>query len=185
MIRQDEITAVGKFQKTHALKGELNAILKIDPEYLNDGNAVVIDTDGIFIPYFVSSVRPKGTTSYILKIDGIDMESEAKNFVNKTIYAINSKLGPFLYIGEEDVIEEEEFIGYSIIDTSSDSMVGIITTVDSTTDNILFIVETDESETIYIPAVNEFIIDVDDENKIIKMTLPEGLVNLNIKSEKR
>lgn len=65
MIEEKDIKAIGKFQKTHALKGELNAILDIDSEYVSEGNAVVVDIDGIFVPFFASSVRPKGSTSYL------------------------------------------------------------------------------------------------------------------------
>ena len=41
MIEVNDIVAIGKFQKTHALKGELNAILEIDSEFLEEGNAII------------------------------------------------------------------------------------------------------------------------------------------------
>lgn len=53
MIEEKDIKAIGKFQKTHALKGELNAILDIDSEYVSEGNAVVVDIDGIFVPFLL------------------------------------------------------------------------------------------------------------------------------------
>ena len=70
MIEASEITAVGLFQKTHALKGELNAILDIDPDYFIEGNAAIVETDGIFVPFFISGIRPKGKTSFLSQSTG-------------------------------------------------------------------------------------------------------------------
>lgn len=179
MITSNEIKAIGKFQKTHALKGELNAILDIDPEYVTDGNAIVVDIDGIFVPFFASSIRPKGATSYLIKLDGIDSEEDARQFVNKIIYGIKNELASFLEIDEEDIMDEDELEGYEIIDDQTNESIGKIESIDSSTENLLFVVETNEGETVYIPAVDDFIIEVDDNEKIIRMNLPAGLVDLN------
>lgn len=179
MISDKEITAVGKFQKTHALKGELNAILDIDAEFIEEGNAVIIDVDGIYVPFFASSLRPKGNTSYLVKLDGIDSEQEAKPFVNKTIYALKSELAPFLEMEEDEIRGEDDLNGYEVIDQPSGVVLGNIERVDSSTQNLLFIIKTPDGREIYVPAVDEFIIEIDDEGRKIYMHLPEGLVDLN------
>ncbi|MDE5880269.1 MAG: ribosome maturation factor RimM [Muribaculaceae bacterium] len=179
MIEQKNITAIGKFQKTHALKGELNAILDIDSSFLSEGNAVIVELDGIFVPFYASGIRPKGNTSYLVKLDGIDSEDEARRFVNKIIYALKSELAPFLEVEEEDIADEDELIGYEIIDYDSNKVIGEIEDIDSSTSNLLFIVVSPTGDTIYIPAAEEFIMDINDENKKICMRLPEGLIDLN------
>ncbi|MDE6768470.1 MAG: PRC-barrel domain-containing protein, partial [Muribaculaceae bacterium] len=167
MIEQKNITAIGKFQKTHALKGELNAILDIDSSFLSEGNAVIVELDGIFVPFYASGIRPKGNTSYLVKLDGIDSEDEARRFVNKIIYALKSELAPFLEVEEEDIADEDELIGYEIIDYDSNKVIGEIEDIDSSTSNLLFIVVSPVGDTIYIPAAEEFIMDINDENKKI------------------
>lgn len=179
MIEQKNITAIGKFQKTHALKGELNAILDIDAAFLSEGNAVIVELDGIFVPFFASSIRPKGNTSYLVKLDGIDSEEEARRFVNKIIYALKSELAPFLEVEEEDIADEDELIGYEIIDHDTNNVIGEIEAIDSSTSNLLFIVASPSGDTIYIPAAEEFVVEIDDEGKKIYMRLPEGLIDLN------
>ena len=179
MISDKEISAVGKFQKTHALKGELNAILDIDSEFIAEGNAVIIDVDGIFVPFYASSLRPKGNTSYLIKLDGIDTEQEAKSFVNKTIYALKSELAPFLEIEEEELRGEDDLIGYQVVDNSTGATLGKIERVDSSTQNLLFILKTSDGRELYIPAVDEFILDIDDSGQRIFMNLPAGLLELN------
>ena len=179
MINQEEITAIGKFQKTHALKGELNAILDISEDYLLEKNAAIVEIDGIYVPFFANSIRPKGSTSYLVKLDGVNSEEEARIFVNKTIFALKSELAPFLNLDEDEIMEEDDLVGYTIKDDLSGEEIGVIDYVDSSTDNLLFIVSDSNEEKYYIPAAEEFIIEIDDEKKMIRMNLPEGLLDLN------
>lgn len=179
MIEHSNISAIGKFQKTHALKGELNAILDIDPIFLEEGNAAIVEIDGILVPFYTASVRPKGSTSFLIRLDGIDTEEEAKNFVNKIIYALKSELASFLDVDESEITDDEDLIGYQIFDIESNEPIGRITGIDSSTSNLLIIVESADGEEIFVPAADEFIISIDDEKKLIEMNLPSGLIDLN------
>lgn len=182
MIDRNEINEIGKFQKTHALKGELNAILNIDPEYVEDGNALVIEIDGIYVPFYASSLRPKGSTSYLLKLDGVDTEQDAKQFVNKPIYAMKSELAPYFDLDEDDIHDEGDMEGFVILDSQTGESIGTISRVDSSTENLLFIVEDADGQDIYIPAVEDLIDGVDEARRTITMRLPEGLIDLNRKT---
>ena len=50
--------------------------------------------------------------------------------------------------------------------------------INDLTENVLFIVE-HEGEEIMIPAADDLILDIDDENETILMDLPKGLVNFD------
>lgn len=178
MIREEDTIQIGKFQKTHALKGELNAILDIDPEYFLQGGPLIVENDGILVPFFAESIRNKGKISYLIKIDGIDSEEKARQFVNHEIRILKSEASEWL--DEEELEDDSALTGYKIIDAADGVEIGEISFVDSSTDNILFLVD-DGSEEIYIPASEDFIVEIDDEHKVIKMNLPEGLVDLNKK----
>lgn len=179
MIKKEEIIKIGKFQKTHALKGELNMISNIDSDYFSEGNPLIIEYDGILVPYYAETIRPKGSSSYLIKISGIDSEDEAAQFVNKEIYILKKDAEDWL---QEELIDSNELEGYKIIDSSSNEIVGIVDRVDDTTANLLFIVSTQNGEEIFIPANEDFVVDIDDENKIIIMNLPQGLIDLNKKA---
>lgn len=183
MIESSEISAVGKFLKTHALKGELNALLEIDSDFFVEGNAAIVETDGIFVPYFASSVRPKGATTFLIKLDGVDSEEMAKAFVNKIIYGLKSELAPFYDMDESELKDNDDLVGYAVIDKETGQEIGKVESIDDSTANLLFILSTPEGETIYVPAVEEFICEVDDEAGKIIMQLPEGLVDLNEKKK--
>lgn len=179
MIREEEITPVGKLLKTHALKGELNMLLDIDPGYLEEGNPVILDMDGIYVPFYAESVRTKGSYSFLVKFDGIDSEIEAKKIVNKTVYALRDRLKDYMLENyDEEYALYDDLVGYTIEEVD-DGVIGKVVDIDTNTENELFIVETPESNTVYIPLTEDFIEKIDEDSKIITMRLPDGLLDLN------
>ena len=74
MIKEEDTLIIGKFQKTHALKGELNAIIDIDPECFVEGKPLIVEIDGILVPFYVDTYRKKGSLSILIKLDGIESE---------------------------------------------------------------------------------------------------------------
>lgn len=182
MIESKDIVTIGKFQKTHALKGELNAILDVDPSFIEEGNAMIVEIEGIFVPFFAESIREKGKTSYLIKIKGVDDELTAKEFVNQSIYGLKTKIADYLEVDPDELKSDDDLIDYLILN-SDGKEIGRVERIDSSTANVLFIINTQDDETVYIPAAEEFIKEIDDEGKRIIMQLPEGLIDLNSKKE--
>lgn len=182
MIERAETTKIGKFQRTHALKGELNAIFDIDPAlFLEDGRPVIVEMDGILVPFFLHGVRTKGSTSYLVLIDGVESEESARRFVNKDIYALRADVDDAEAEEAGDGAYAEDFIGYKVIDSDAGEL-GVVEDLDLTTENALFIVKTPDGETLYIPIADDLIDLYDDKERTITMTLPEGLISINKKS---
>ncbi|MDE6023743.1 MAG: ribosome maturation factor RimM [Muribaculaceae bacterium] len=179
MIKEDEISSVGKLLKTHALKGELNVVLDIDPGYLEEGNPAILDIDGIYVPFYAESVRTKGSFSYLVKFEGIDSEVEAKKLVNKTIYAIRDRLKEFMLDNyDEEYALYDDLIGWTIKDAEK-GVIGKVVEIDTNTENELFIVESEGGNIVYIPLTEDFIEKMDESTKTIIMNLPDGLLDLN------
>ncbi|MDE7346039.1 MAG: ribosome maturation factor RimM [Muribaculaceae bacterium] len=179
MITEEEITSVGKLLKTHALKGELNVMLDIDPGYIEEGNPVVLDIDGIYVPFYAESLRTKGSFSYLVKFEGIDSEVEAKSLVNKTVYALRERLKEYMLDNyDEEYALYDDLIGWTIKDVDTGE-IGKVVDIDTNTENELFIVETPDGKTVYIPLTEDFIEKMDEGDKTVHMRLPEGLLDLN------
>ncbi len=179
MITEEEITSVGKLLKTHALKGELNMLLDIDPGYLEEGNPAILDIDGIYVPFYAESVRTKGSFSFLVKFDGIDSEIEAKKLVNKTVYALRDRLKEYMLENyDEEYALYDDLVGYTIEEVVHGE-IGKVVEIDTNTENELFIVETPEGNTVYIPLTEDFIEKMDEDTKTITMRLPDGLLDLN------
>lgn len=179
MITDGEISAVGKLQKTHALKGELNMLLDIDPDYFVEGNPAIVDVDGIYVPFYTEGIRPKGSFSFLVKFEGIDSEFEARKMVNKTVYALRERLKEYISdCYDEDIALLDDLVGWKIED-SDVGVIGKVIDIDTNTENQLFIVQTPEGKTVYIPLTEDFIDEMDEDSHTIRMTLPDGLIDLN------
>ncbi len=178
MIDKDNLIEIGKFQKTHALKGELNAVLDIPEEYVEDGNPLVIETDGIPVPYYAESIRQKGATSFLIKLEGVDSVDDASELVNSPISVPKDVLRE--YIGE--MMFDEDLEGFNVIDGNFGE-IGELEYIDSATENELMVVRTSSGDEIYIPLVEDFIVEIDDKKREIHTSLPEGLITLNSKEE--
>lgn len=181
MILESEFTKAGIFTKTHGVRGELNALLDIDPVFFEDHDCFICMEEGIPTPFFIESFRPKGSSASLIKPENVNSEEEAKLFVGKNIY-INKRL--YREYVNENADDEGEYasdlIGWTIIDDASHLKVGVISDVNLDTPNPLFIVKASDDESIImIPIAEEFITAIDEANKAITMSLPEGLLDLN------
>lgn len=181
MITRVELTDIGRTIKPHGINGEIATAINQDMDF-ERLRCVVMDIDGIFVPFFINTVRPRGSESVLITLDGINDEKEAKELCGKTVYALKSDLSAIAETREPDDEDDEEgfyaedLIGYKV--TADGMSVGEITGVDSSTDNLLFIVANDKGDTAYIPVADEFIINIDTDSHIIEMSLPHGLLEL-------
>ena len=174
MILSSEIQAVGHFGKTHGVNGEINLMFDVEvlPEKLS---CIILDMDGILVPFFLTSVRNRGLDSYLVFIDGISTEYDASKLVNKVVFALKKELPEDQ--GDEEGFYAEDLIGYNVI-LNDNAVKGVIRDIDDNTANILFIVDTDSGKQLLIPVAEEFIEAIDIVTKTITLALPEGLVDL-------
>lgn len=179
MITRDQLIEIGHFNKAHGVNGEVNASLMIDGEHLSRLSCLVCDMDGIFVPFFVETMRPKGVSTVLLTIDGFGNEREVAALVGKDIFALKRDFDSLAQTIDEDDDELplDYFIGFHL--TDKDSPVGEIVDVDDATENALFIVRRDDGTEVPVPAVDDLITSMDMERRIIDMNLPEGLLSIN------
>jgi 16S rRNA processing protein RimM len=173
MILKSELYPIGYVQKTHGIRGELAIMLSANLETL-DFEYFVFEIDGIFVPFFTEDWRFRTNLTALLKLQGIDTDKQSKELVGKTIY-IASKLVPK---GTEATDADlHVFTGYTMVDELQGE-IGVIQAIDDSTENLLFDV-LNGTHQILIPAVDEWIIEIDDETKILRIHLPEGLLQIN------
>lgn len=168
MILEKEIFKAGKINKTHGVNGELNCA--IDADTIDRAEYMVLDMDGIFVPFFISNIRVKSSNAVLLTLEDIETETDARNLVGKDIYL------PIHLMSDEDMLSYEYFVGFTVV--NADEKLGEISFVDDQTVNILFGISAEEGD-ILLPAVEDFIMEVDNENKILYTNYPNELVELN------
>ena len=179
MIKEEQLIEIGTIQKLHGLKGELNvSVSNAIFDEVKKCPYLVCQMDGIFVPFFIDSYRWKGDTIVLLQFEDVDTPEKANDFCGKTLYfdrrCFTTKEAKDY---DTEVEEDKGMVGYHVVDVTLGDL-GEITDINDLTANILFIVD-HNGEELLIPAADELVRNIDDEQKTILMDLPAGLVNLD------
>jgi 16S rRNA processing protein RimM len=172
MISKNDVFPIGQITKPHGVNGEMSFSFTSDVFDNEDVPYFIFDMQGILVPFFLDEYRFKGSTTGLLKLDGITTDEQARGFAGLTIFLPKSYLDKV----EDTEIELDYFAGFSLVD-SEKGLLGVISEVDQTTDNVLFVIPTKDDE-LLIPAGEEYIEEIDHDKKIIYVKLPEGLLDL-------
>lgn len=175
MITGDILVELGHIGKPHGLNGELNLYTDIDID-LTKLSCIVLNMDGINVPFFFKSVRTRGAESFLVMIDGIENDYDASKLANKIVYGLIKDV-PEVVHNNEDGFYAEDLIGFKTI-INGGKLYGEVLDIDDMTQNVLFIVKTDEGKLIYIPVADEFIDEIDVDNKMVKLVVPDGILEL-------
>ena len=169
MIKEEEVYKIGRLGKTHGVKGEVSFLFDDDVFDRVDADYLVLMVDGILVPFFMEEYRFRSDTTAIVKFCDIDTQERARELTGCDVYFPRA-----LTDSDEGSMSWAEIVGYSIVDASTGRTVGKIASIDDTTINILFCLE----DGTLIPASEELITSVDQENRIITIDIPEGLLEL-------
>ncbi len=179
MIERADLALVGKVNKTHGIDGELSVSL-FDAgvaEGVEVDDCLLFDIDGIFVPFFIASVRPRGNESLLITLDGESSREAVASFVGKDVFMRRDRVEE-LAEGEEegDGMYAGSLIGFRAL-RGDGIEIGGIGDIDDSSDNPLFIIRSEESDKpVLIPIVDDFIVEIDDDT--IVFALPEGLLDL-------
>ena len=169
MIRREEVYKIGRLGKVHGIKGEISFLLDDDVFDRVDADYLVLDVDGILVPFFIEEYRFKTDSNVLMKFDGIDTQERARELTGCDVYFPRA-----LAESDEDNLSWAEMIGYSLVDAQSGQKIGTIAAVDDSTINILFELEDGR----LIPASEELITNIDTQKHQIEINLPEGILEL-------
>ncbi len=194
MILRAELKEIGRLQKPHGINGEINATSILDAEGLASLRCIVLDIDGIYVPFFINASRPKSSQSTLLTIDGIESEAEAARLCPAPLYALRDDIdrleaatadyddenrGESDNEDEEDGFYAEDLIGYTV-ESDDGIFKGEIVDIDDTTDNYLFIVRGSGGRRVMLPVADgSMIAGIDERRHHLTLILPEGLIDLN------
>ena len=139
MIRLEEISPIGIFGKTHGIKGEINLELNVDFD-LENTPYIIVDIDGIFVPFFINDYRYKSEKAYVKK--------------------------EVLDDGEEDELSINYYVGFTML-TPQRTVIGQIVEIDDSTANVLFVLDNDTL--VPVGAVEVLDLDPDRHTMIVEV----------------
>ena len=168
MIKEEEVYRIGRLGKAHGVKGEVSFQFDDDIFDRVDCDYLVLDVDGILVPFFIEEYRFRSDSVALVKFEDIDTQQRAQELTGCDVYF------PRSLADDDETPSLSMLIGFDVVDVTTGTTVGRIAAIDDSTANLLFELEDGR----LIPAAEELITNIDSKNKVIKMTIPEGLLEL-------
>ncbi len=172
MIKKNYIH-MGTITRPHGIKGELCVDWYADSPnplkktfYLQIGSEPMQSISGAKVR--MHKGRPLLTLPHITDRNG------AEALRGMSIYIERESLPPL----SDDEAYLHDIIGLNIVEHESDTHIGVLEAVEFPSEQMLWVIRTHDDKEILLPAVEEFIISFDLELEEIRVSPPEGLLEL-------
>ena len=171
MVTKEKLSRAGYISKSHGFKGELQCVLEMArPEQILKEKFLFLIKEGLPVPYFIEAADVHGE-QLIVKLEGIDSEETAKKNSKIEIYIERKKIAK-----KKVPVTWRDLTGYQAIDKQHGDLGPIEEIVEYP---MHFVAKcTYKSIEILFPLIEEFVLEVDDEQKTVSLNLPEGLLDV-------
>lgn len=167
-----EFTLIGHTKKAYGVKGELKT--QIFEEYLDSlfqTEVVFIELQGQKVPFFIEGITDQ--VPPLLKLEEIDNKEASLKIAGKK-----------LFLRAKDVVETTTTddlvysycVGFTIVDTEQ-GQIGVIEEVLEFPQQEMAVLSHQNKE-IFIPLNEQLIEAINENDKVVKMTLPLGILEL-------
>ena len=178
MIRKEEVFKIGYITKHRGLRGEVEMSFTDDCFDTGSADYLVLDIDGILVPFFWEEYSFKNNDTAILKFEDIDTEEQARKLVGHAVFYPKAHVAPTSPDEATMLSSYKALTGFSVSDQSG-QLLGIVSSVDDSSSNIPLTIETTDGEELMIPFHDDFLLHFDLRERTLQLQLPEGLLDLN------
>lgn len=168
MIRKEDVYKIGKLGKTHGIKGEIS--MQVDDDVFDrvDADYLVLELDGIMVPFFMEEYRFKTDETALVKFEGIDTQERARELTGTEVFFPRE----LAESDDNDELSYAQLVGYTVVNANTGKEVGKIDYVDELTINIMF----ELKDGTLLPASEELILNINTDKKEITLDIAEGLI---------
>ena len=152
---------LGRITKLNGYEGAVTVKLeKTFTEDIPHLESVFLEIDGRPVPFFVSEYEYSGADILKLRFEGYESIEKISEFTGCNVYLTSA---PSENSQEDD---PDNLIGYAVM-INSDKLLGTVTDVIRNTGQWLLVITSPEKKEILIPLHEDFIVKLDDNNKIL------------------
>lgn len=168
----ENLFTVGKIVNTHGIRGELKIIPETDfPERFDKGSElVIVDPQNKQTPVTVQASRLH-KNMYIVQFSQFGNINEVEKYKGSLLKVEGKYQQPL----EEGEYYYHEIIGCKVV-TDEGEELGPITEVLTPGANDVWVVSLPKGKQLLLPVIDDVVLDVDVENKTIRVHLMEGLL---------
>lgn len=140
----------------------------------------LVEFDGCLVSFFFDENQTFETKKgVVIKFDTVNSVDDAMEFVGKEIFVLKDDL--IEYEDESDDVSDDDFLfmDYNVIEKKSNSLIGKIIDFNPIPGNPLIVISTADNKEILIPYAAISIINQNDSEKLLEITIPDGILDLN------
>ena len=163
---------VGYVTKTKGLKGEVQVFFEYDKPADLLLDSVFAEINGKLVPYFVSSYKLQNNQTGNFYFDDIDTIGKAEVLIRKKLYLPN-KLKP---VRDEDEFLITDLKGFIVHDEAAGELGEIIEIYEYPQQYVAVVPY--KFKEIMFPLNDDLILEIDEKNGVLRVELPEGLIDL-------
>lgn len=168
----EDYLRVGVISNTHGIKGEVKVFPTTDDKKRFDYlKKVILDTGKEKVELEVSNVK-YFKNMVILKFKGYDNINDIEKYKGKDLLVTRENAVPL----EEGEYFITDLIDLNVVDEDNNK-IGILFDVMQTGANDVYVVKMNDGKELLLPAIDQCVLDIDLENKIIKVHIMEGLMD--------
>ncbi len=161
----------GEIVSTHGLTGELKIYPHADyPEVLLEFDTFYIKKNKMHYQELKANSLRVHKNMVLVKFEGIDSVELARNLIGSEIYLNKEEIEL-----PEDRYFVSDLIGCKIIDDESNKIYGKIHDIKFLGASDIYYIKNEDGKEFMFPAVDEFIVSTDVENKEIRVKIIEGM----------
>jgi len=151
---------IGQVLKSNGTDGTLVIRLFEEPT-----EPVFIFWDELPVPYFMNEVSARGTSKILAHLTDVNSLEDAEELVGRPIYIPDN---------DSQSDEYEDFTGWTVVNVTGAEEInlGIVDDFEDIPGNPCLVIGEN-----LIPLHEDLVEEIDEVNKILKMNLPEGLLN--------
>ncbi len=159
---------IGFLRRPHGVNGEIIMDIHTDfPDRIKSGRKVLIGEK--HQPHTLDTVR-EHAGGLLVSLRGVDTPEEAGKFRNQWVYVKASEVPPL----PEGQVYKYELVGLDVIDDNGNAL-GKLAEILETGANDVYVVKNEEGKEILLPAIPPVILNIDMNQRVMKVHLLEGL----------
>jgi 16S rRNA processing protein RimM len=168
----ENLFPIGRLQKTFGAHGEL-LLAPYSASLAPSRKApVFISVDGLNVPFYIKSIAAKNDR-FVVIFDDMEQEALAQALVGKEVLVEKTEARK----ATASFAESEMQIGYTFEDVTLGAIGKLVRRLDYPGNPVLQLV-TEQGREVLIPDNPRFVVSVDKKRRIVRVSLPEGLLEV-------
>lgn len=167
-------TQIGNVVATHALNGKVQVRhnLKNKNELAKLKFIFIELNNKSYIPFFVENVVGATDNTAIVQLEDVNTVEEARALIGKKIYTEQETFNKIKVNADKQL----DFTGFSLFNQNNEHL-GTITDLLASPAQLLAVIVINDKE-VLVPIVEKMILDINLQKKILKLEIPDGLMEV-------